>query len=717
MNEDDNVTPSTGLGQGNADVAQSNIVASTGEPTVPVVTPDVASTSSQPVSINVVDASAGVPSTQPVSTPRPDIAPASSAVASPVISPSPSPSPIPVASSPTEADIPQVQPLNTVSTSVVSPATSDTGLGANVAGGVNNVGDTGSVGSVGSVAGLGGQSPSPLSGNVTSGPVLGTALPTGGAIATGKSGGKGKLALIAIAAFVFISAGSAAAYFGVIAPAKPENVWQNALTNTSKGYQKLVEYSANNADAPGASLDGDYEATLNTGAGVSTTVKGDLDGAFSDTDAKLDVSLGSDDAKVTASLVTKTPDNSTYPDIYLKASGLGSLNQIFSGMSPDVSGALAYFEDQWFVLNSSTIEAIASESGDVPIDTSASAEDVSALLKAIGDVNDQYLYSTDEKAAVLKVQEFVGKEDKDGRKQYHYKVNIVKDNVTQYLQDLSTAIEATEYYSKVTDSNSPLFTESQIANFTDGIDESSTVDVWVDAKTKLIRFVRFTDADNAENYLELGLKYDGKGDDFPFVIDYHVIDDGGEASLKLDAIVNFKQKTTDISATLDSSTSDSTSLSIKINAKMSVLAEAPNIEKPANAQSIEEFLDQALTSGSSLGVSTIDLGLGSLGEKISSASGSSSATGSSGSAGSSAVRQSAVVDDEALKAEADTLQESIEAFRHRTGMYPMMLSMLRDVRDIDITKFKYRQLGWKKYELSVRLSDSSEYVLTSTSED
>lgn len=350
----------------------------------------------------------------------------------------------------------------------------------------------------------------------------------------GKSKKKYALA-IPVIALVLLLGGSAGAYFGLVVPNKPENVWKTALSNTGKGYDRLATYLEEQQTKKGSTAKGTYK--IESGELV-------FDGSFEtksdqkDSVTKLDI--GAAGVRVNLDVLTTIPENSTYPDVYMKASGLDGLSRVES--LADYANLLTTLNDQWYSVDHTLFEQLEKSAANTNDDVNPSftTEDIAKIQQAVGRAAKEYVFTSDTSKSVLEIAQYVGKETVDGRSVHHYKVKVNKANMKAFVTKLKDELKQT----KLADLYSGQSFEEAI-NFdgllksVDELKDDDTMDVWVDAKTKLVRTVRFSEKTNQANYLDIGMKYTG-GDDFPFYLSYRTDESGDKTAFDLTLSLNTK---------------------------------------------------------------------------------------------------------------------------------------------------------------------------------
>ncbi|MCA9333356.1 hypothetical protein KDA00_05800 [Candidatus Saccharibacteria bacterium] len=393
----------------------------------------------------------------------------------------------------------------------------------------------------------------------------------------------GKMPIIIIA-LVLILGGSAGAYFGVILPNNPEYLWKKSLSNSAKGLDKAVEYQKNKGEVNGykfsGNFKGEFQQALIDGNFEGTTYKGDAD---------IKADFGAAGSRMNLEILAETPENADYPDLYVRVKGLEALGSILGASDPEVSQIFSTINNQWYTIDHTLFSQISSssKSNDSKSPTDLTPDEINQVLIAISDTTSQYLFSTETDKAVLVVQEKVGAEEVDGRKMYHYKVSINKENYKEYLNALKDALKATPLtkVSGLEDLDKPF--ESMV-KAADNLDESETADVWVDKSTKLLRKVRFSDKENSNNYVEISLNYDG-GKTYPLQIFAQSGDSGSKAMFDMTLSLNTESNETSLDAKFQAGEGKDQS-KIELSMKQQDNNEQLNITKPADAKSIYELI-------------------------------------------------------------------------------------------------------------------------------
>jgi phosphoribosyl-ATP pyrophosphohydrolase len=268
------------------------------------------------------------------------------------------------------------------------------------------------------------------------------------------------------------------------------------------------------------------------------------------------------------------------------------------------------YDNQWLFLDHTlldNLEAVAlkqneSQSGSASSAT-LTADDIDKIAKTVGEVNKEYLFTTDTQKAVFTVIKEVGKENKDGRNMYHYEVGLHKQHTKDYLNAMADSLQDTPI-TKLTNGQKvrDAINIERLLKSVDQYKESDTAHVFVDLKTKLIGVVRIEAGDKKQNYVEIGQNYQG-GDVMPFKLTWYDDTSTSASMLAMSLNVNKKTSNAEGNLTLESSSGESSSEKSKLSMKFTTTpnSKALDLQKPEGAKSIYELLGpmmtQALTSG------------------------------------------------------------------------------------------------------------------------
>lgn len=385
----------------------------------------------------------------------------------------------------------------------------------------------------------------------------------------------GTLGLVA----VLLLAGSAAAYFGYIVPNQPENVWKRALSNTATGYDMLLEYADTQEEAKGARVDGSLAITGEVAG------DGNFDFTAYENDMVGTIDVGLAGSRYKAELRGTVPENASTPDLYLKFDGIGSLAGLIdpTGQNP-IASEIQSLDGQWVFIDHTLFDQLVATASQEEATPELSNEEAMEIARAFGEVNRQYLFSTEEGEAVFTVAEQVGKEDFEGRSSYHYKVGINKDNLVAYTKALKDRLGETKLKEVVGEEAFNRGLDDMIKSAEElKVSDDDTVDVWVDMGTKLVRNVRLYQEDDNKYYTDIRLDYTG-GDVYPFIITGSDESGGGTISFTLDAAQDKVTFDAEVEAT------EGTPFKMDLTMNIQPHEEPVNVEVPENTKPFNDVL-------------------------------------------------------------------------------------------------------------------------------
>ncbi len=401
---------------------------------------------------------------------------------------------------------------------------------------------------------------------------------------------KKKVGLIAgaVLAILLIAGG----VFGLYLPNTQANVWNTGINRSGKALNALTVKATD-------------PKTLQqfTNTDMKATISGKLDGAdmsgsmnmkFNETklDGSLNVKIaptGTPKIDAGLSILAETIKGKKFPLMYLKVTGIKDFGGEF--LPPSVQD----FDNKWISIDEDFINE------NIPAELNASKEtdpktpsaaDVAEVTKVATEITNSYLLTTDSQKEILIKKSFVGKETVDGIKAYHYIVGINIAHAKDWCVAMVDGVTKTEAYKKIAgdaaDDKEVIESAKKSCKedvFKD-LKESDTIDLWIDAKYKLLYKVRLTDEDDTKTYVDIGQKYTG-GDDITMFIVSH--DDKNKKDAKFNISTNMKTNNTKGDFTYGSSTSDSEN-DLKISMSASPFKEEINASKPAGAIPIKDVL-------------------------------------------------------------------------------------------------------------------------------
>lgn len=346
-----------------------------------------------------------------------------------------------------------------------------------------------------------------------------------------------KILIIVIAVILLLVAG-VGAYFGLVVPSKPENVYNSAMgrsgkvfkstvdSYTSQEYLNKIKKTETNANFKYESKDLNVDGKLN--------VKSDTKNSTSD------LEINSPLGKITSKAITITPDGSEFPDAYFQVNGLKAVTPII-GMPQ-----LESLDGKWIEINHTLFKQIVAQSSSNGKYDPIKAEDVTDLANKLAQSTVDRAFGTDKTQAVFINTKFVGKETVDGKKTNHYIVKVNKDNLKAYYK---TVIETT-YSSNIFKKMNPDAKQEDLdkqknqaietANKSvDSIGDQDTFDAWIDRSSKLIYKVKISDKTNNKNFIEIGQNYK-KGDDIPMFVKITTDEENSKSNTDIKITANKK---------------------------------------------------------------------------------------------------------------------------------------------------------------------------------
>lgn len=453
-----------------------------------------------------------------------------------------------------------------------------------------------------------------------------------------------KTFIIALIVLIALGGGAAAAYFGYYM--NPSVILSQSLSRTGKGYDKLVNYVNQQSQIKykGSIVNGTYNYKS---GGFSTDGSLNIKDDGTNTDTTMDIGLAATRANI--ELRTIKPASSTTPDIYLKASGIKGLGSLLG--SPSVDSTLNGLDGKWIVVDHTLIDDIYASAQADPAKLKPPTESqVMDELKAFGDVNQQYVFTTDKKKSVTTVVKKYGTENIDGHKTYHYKMALDKTNLKAYISAQQKALNSSQLESwiknnKYQDDVNNYFKDLQSS--AGKVSSKDDFDLWVDVSKRLVYKVRIPDNSSknpAVNYADVGLDYKG-GSSYPFFINAQSKDSSGLTTGSLVATLNSKDNSLAVKLSFKETGSSASTFNANLTYRPS--NSVSKISAPSGAESLSQVLDQ--------------LGLGDLVTELQSASSSPSAQPEA--------------KDTKRRTDIQSIQTQLEAFFSQKGYYPSLADM------------------------------------------
>jgi hypothetical protein len=363
------------------------------------------------------------------------------------------------------------------------------------------------------------------SGNGSIPPTSGQPAPFG-SIDTPPSGKKGKLKLLIVALVVILVLAGAYA-FAFYLPNRPANVYKASIENSGKAVDKLVSYAEEQDTSKYKSyaFDGDLKV------GGSTSFDVGLNGDADKNNVNMQISADIAGEKPVINIRGTKAKGNAMPDVYLQVKGIKSLLDSYGASSLD------NLDGQWIVVDHTLVNKLvaqqnkaAAQSGEevylnfLDKKTLPTIDQVNDAISKAQEVNKQYIFTTNPSKAVLTNEKFIGKETKNGRKEYHYKVGYDKVHLQAYVQALADAVNSSQLndWAKKVNNGEDLIKSSDVKSAQDQIKSAKSgynFDLWADAKTKLVSQLQFTDPSDSSSKITIAQNYTG-GSVYPFQLDF-----------------------------------------------------------------------------------------------------------------------------------------------------------------------------------------------------
>lgn len=402
---------------------------------------------------------------------------------------------------------------------------------------------------------------------------------------------------------VLIVLGAGGYVFGMYLPNRPGTVYSTGLTNTGKALDKLVSYANQQTGKHYSSYNFSGTLKVTSGVSIDATIKGAFDKHANGT---LNLAADAMGQKFTINLRSVHAAGNDTPDVYLQLGGIKPLLDNYGLNSLDS------LEGEWISVDHTLLSSVTADGAQ-----SLGADHLGSLKQAptsqqitdadtkVQTVNKQYLFTTDPSKAVLTSQQYLGKETKNGRTAYHYSVGYDKAHLSAYVGALKTALDSSTLnnWAKQASGGNDLSKTLDFANLQQSVQGAKAgyrFDMWVDAKTKLVQSLRFTDPADKNSVFTIAQNYTG-GTNYPFSLTFSgKSGSGAPTSSVFNLALDTASNTVSVQAT---GKEDTTNLSL--NFKVTPSTSAVKVAAPAGATPVMDVLNQlglgGDTSGSLLG--------------------------------------------------------------------------------------------------------------------
>ncbi|MBP9761831.1 hypothetical protein KBD11_02055 [Candidatus Saccharibacteria bacterium] len=405
----------------------------------------------------------------------------------------------------------------------------------------------------------------------------------------GVTGGNGQqrskkkwLLPVAVGGLVALLAGGYV--LGFYLPNRPENAYKIGMKLTGVATDKIIAYAEERKDL--TTVDIDASAAIKS-AGGSYDLK--MKGQSSDTALNMSMDANIAGEKMNIALRAASASQSTNPDIYFKATGVASLlSQISS--DPKIAG----LDDQWIVVDHTILDTydkqIEATTGTSLRETPTQEQLIDALTK-VQQVNKEHLFTANSDKSVLVYKEYVGKATRNSRPAFHYRTGYDKENFKAYINAIGDALDKSSLneWSKNQSSGKNISAILELKSLAESIDKTKgdeTFDLYVDAGTKVIQSIVFTDTKGGGGVLTLAQNYTG-GDTYPFELSFK---SAGESSIdqKYGMTINTKTDKTLFSVKID--TPEENNMSLEVTGSLTPSKAKVAVETPTGALPITQVM-------------------------------------------------------------------------------------------------------------------------------
>ncbi len=393
------------------------------------------------------------------------------------------------------------------------------------------------------------------------------------------------------AALVLLIGGGSYAYFGLYAQT-PEYLWKTSLSNTRQGLQAIINNGPSSKN--GIKLDGSFKMT--TPIAADGTLTGSKD------DKKADLKLTAGVSGIRANLEMRVFSAGTNgSDVYANISGIKNIAALL-GLSGQQAAVIDSIDGKWLVADHTLIDQLLKSTGNNASDLANESQaqiqkDVQDIVKKAAVVLNDRLFSDNKSKAVVVIKDKLAKEDFEGRKSQHLRVQIQKQQLHDFAVAMKDALKNSKLNTWLVAPNSSKSFEqatgfdSLLKNIDAKNYDYSTADVWIDLSTNTIRDVRiYASPTDAKSYVDFMFNYTG-GDDYPLRITSMSTNASGTQNLLIGATLN--RATNKVSLTFSGTgTNAAGRQSINVGATLTITPtdDKVTVEKPPGATNIVNLL-------------------------------------------------------------------------------------------------------------------------------
>ncbi len=341
------------------------------------------------------------------------------------------------------------------------------------------------------------------------------------------------IVFVALAFFAFV--GGAYAYFGVYLQT-PDQLWKNSLKNMRDGLTAYADKKPQ--QKKGAVLSGNLKVTSPVAAEAT------LSGTVYESNSQSTLRVNVAGVKAALELRTIASSANTSPDVYVLTQGTTQFTPLLAS-NPGLAALVATLDGKWLEADHTLLSKVSQQAGLSSTGSALpSATDVQDAEKKVAKAMNERLFTDDQTKAVFVRKETVGKEDYNGRKSVHVRVQVNKQHLREFVVSLNEALKSSKLKNWLIGTSDGRDFEKAI-----GYDEllkkidaaqidASTADVWIDTGYVTVRGIRFYDTPNDKSsYTDIMFDYKG-GDEYPFVVHSVAKNSGGTQDVRLGFTVN-----------------------------------------------------------------------------------------------------------------------------------------------------------------------------------
>lgn len=396
-----------------------------------------------------------------------------------------------------------------------------------------------------------------------------------------------KFVIILVALSVLMILMAVAYVFAIYIPNQPQNVWKTGLNRSGQAINALVNQGTEKQT---------LEAFKKSEVNATITANVDRDTYSGEVNMKYDAANAAGDLKIstkqdgqadkvfTSKFLSQFKDSMQFPNVYVQFSGLKSFG--LDSYMPALTG----YENKWIGIEESYLKTLGispQEMQDAK-DNQITSEEVSEAIRTITNTANQYLLTTDSQKAVFEQRSYVGKEKVNGKTAYHYVVGINKQHAKDFCGAVVESLTQTQLYKKYNPEGTSEAKDSLVKSCQESVDQikdSTTFDMWIDAKYKLIYKIRITDEEDKSTYVDIGQNYSG-GDEVSFFITGH----NGKANSDTKFAMATNLKTHVSKAAFTATSQGESSYDVKVTLEAKPYSGDINTDKPAGVVPISDVL-------------------------------------------------------------------------------------------------------------------------------